>query len=57
MALLSVQEGAADRPVMSEFVSMLSDEVANLPSPKQPIFLCENYGKFNSTANMQVKAS
>lgn len=38
VALLCVQEIAADRPTMSEVVSMLINELATLPSPKQPAF-------------------
>jgi hypothetical protein len=39
IALLCVQEGAADRPTMSDVVAMLSNESAALPYPKQPAFL------------------
>uniref|UniRef100_A0A2N9H7D9 Protein kinase domain-containing protein n=1 Tax=Fagus sylvatica TaxID=28930 RepID=A0A2N9H7D9_FAGSY len=39
IALLCVQEGAADRPTMSDVVAMLSNESAALPYPKQPGFL------------------
>ncbi|KAL5802697.1 hypothetical protein ACOSQ4_031002 [Xanthoceras sorbifolium] len=38
VALLCVQEIAADRPTMSEVVSMLTNEHIVLPSPKQPAF-------------------
>ncbi|XP_057955657.1 uncharacterized protein LOC131149319 [Malania oleifera] len=38
VALLCVQEIAADRPTMLEVVLMLSNELASLPSPKQPAF-------------------
>ena len=38
VALLCVQDSAADRPTMSDIVSMLSSEVAVLPTPKQPAF-------------------
>ncbi|KAJ0102738.1 hypothetical protein Patl1_04506 [Pistacia atlantica] len=38
VALLCVQEKAADRPTMSEVVSMLTNELLVLPSPKQPAF-------------------
>ncbi|KAK3199319.1 hypothetical protein Dsin_022734 [Dipteronia sinensis] len=38
VALLCVQEIAADRPTMSEVVSMLTNEHFILPSPKQPAF-------------------
>lgn len=38
VALLCVQENAADRPTMSEVVSMIKNEIANLPSAQQPAF-------------------
>ena len=38
VALLCVQDSAADRPTMSVVVSMLSSESAVLPTPKQPAF-------------------
>ncbi|TYG71848.1 hypothetical protein ES288_D05G432100v1 [Gossypium darwinii] len=38
VALLYVQEMAADRPTMSEVVSMLSNELTVLNSPKKPAF-------------------
>ncbi|MBA0705535.1 hypothetical protein Golax_017726, partial [Gossypium laxum] len=38
IALLCVQEHAADRPTMSEVVLMLSNELTCLPSPKRPAF-------------------
>ncbi|CAL5010861.1 unnamed protein product [Urochloa decumbens] len=38
IALLCVQENAADRPTMSEVVAMLSSESMTLPEPKQPAF-------------------
>ncbi|KAL6333336.1 hypothetical protein AAG906_028521 [Vitis piasezkii] len=39
VGLLCVQESAKDRPSMSTVLSMLSSEIAHLPSPKQPPFL------------------
>ncbi|KAF7112981.1 hypothetical protein RHSIM_RhsimUnG0173300 [Rhododendron simsii] len=38
IGLLCVQESAADRPTMSDVVSMLSNELMLLASPKQPAF-------------------
>ncbi|GLT83426.1 hypothetical protein SLE2022_017160 [Rubroshorea leprosula] len=38
IALLCVQESATERPTMSDVVSMLSNELTVLPSPKQPAF-------------------
>ncbi|XP_062183080.1 G-type lectin S-receptor-like serine/threonine-protein kinase At1g11330 isoform X2 [Phragmites australis] len=38
IALLCVQENAADRPTMSEVVAMLSSESMTLPEPKHPAY-------------------
>lgn len=38
VGLLCVQDNAADRPTMSYVVSVLSNESATLPPPKQPAF-------------------
>ncbi|CAN6348142.1 unnamed protein product [Urochloa humidicola] len=38
IALLCVQENAADRPTMSNVVSMLSSESTTLPEPKHPAY-------------------
>ena len=38
IGLLCVQESAEDRPTMSDVVSMLINEAAPLPPPKQPAF-------------------
>ncbi|KAM7525165.1 hypothetical protein LguiA_015067 [Lonicera macranthoides] len=38
VGLLCVQEFAKDRPNVSIFLSMLSREIADLPTPKQPAF-------------------
>ncbi|KAL9444249.1 hypothetical protein AB3S75_017434 [Citrus x aurantiifolia] len=38
VALLCVQENAADRPTMSDVISMINNEHLNLPSPKEPAF-------------------
>ncbi|CAN6335785.1 unnamed protein product [Urochloa humidicola] len=38
IALLCVQENAADRPTMSDVVTMLSSELLPLPEPKQSAF-------------------
>ncbi|KAK4850731.1 hypothetical protein QYF36_009346 [Acer negundo] len=38
IGLLCVQESAEDRPTMSDVVSMLINETAPLPPPKQPAF-------------------
>lgn len=39
VGLLCVQETAADRPSMAEVISMITNENATLPDPKQPGFL------------------
>ncbi|CBI38487.3 unnamed protein product, partial [Vitis vinifera] len=39
VGLLCVQESAKERPSISTVLSMLSSEIAHLPSPKQPPFL------------------
>ena len=38
VALLCVQENAADRPTMSDVVVMLSSESLTLPEPKHPAY-------------------
>ncbi|RDX84537.1 Receptor-like serine/threonine-protein kinase SD1-8, partial [Mucuna pruriens] len=39
IGLLCVQERAADRPTMSDVVSMIGNDTVTLPSPKPPAFL------------------
>jgi hypothetical protein len=38
IGLLCVQESPTDRPTMPDVVSMISNEHAPLPTPKQPAF-------------------
>ncbi|OAY67171.1 Cysteine-rich receptor-like protein kinase 25 [Ananas comosus] len=38
VALMCVQENAADRPTMSNVIAMLSSDSTNLPDPKQPAY-------------------
>ena len=38
IGLLCIEENPNDRPAMSDVVSMLGNELAALPSPKQPAF-------------------
>jgi hypothetical protein len=38
VGLLCVQEFAADRPTMSDVISMLTNETTSLPTPKQIAF-------------------
>ncbi|KAI3923617.1 hypothetical protein MKW98_011247 [Papaver atlanticum] len=39
VGLLCVQESAKHRPTMSTVLSMLTSEIVNLPTPKQPAFI------------------
>lgn len=39
IGLLCVQESPADRPTMSDVVSMIGNDTAILPCPKPPAFL------------------
>jgi hypothetical protein len=39
IALLCIQESAADRPTMSDVVAMLNSESIIIPYPKEPAFL------------------
>ncbi|KVH98363.1 Apple-like protein [Cynara cardunculus var. scolymus] len=45
VGLLCVQEHAADRPTMSDVISMLTNENMNLPDPKQPAFFIERHAE------------
>ena len=38
VSLLCVEEGAVDRPTMSDMLSMLTNESTQLPLPKKPAF-------------------
>lgn len=49
IALLCVQERADERPTMSDVDSMLKNEAATLPPPKQPA-----YSHARSTASSTV---
>jgi hypothetical protein len=43
IGLLCVQESPADRPSMSDVISMIANEHVALPEPKQPAFVaCRN---------------
>ncbi|KAI3703531.1 hypothetical protein L1987_73672 [Smallanthus sonchifolius] len=48
VALFCVQENAMDRPVMSDVVSMLTNDTTPLPSPKRSAFF---FGRTASTAS------
>ncbi|KAF8409410.1 hypothetical protein HHK36_005486 [Tetracentron sinense] len=54
VGLLCVQEYAADRPTMSDVVSVLSNELTPLPIPKQPAF---SAGRSVIDANLHSKGS
>jgi hypothetical protein len=48
IGLLCVQESPTDRPTMSDVISMISNEHAPLPTPKQP--------KFSTGRNMDTNS-
>ncbi|XP_070023109.1 G-type lectin S-receptor-like serine/threonine-protein kinase At1g67520 [Nicotiana sylvestris] len=51
VGLLCVQEGAADRPTMSDIISMLGNESMAMPPAKQPAFFTgRNEAESNSSA-------
>jgi len=56
IALLCVQENAADRPTMSDIVTMLSSELVALPEPKQPAFfnVRAKHGELSTTIHSSV---
>ncbi|KAH9763655.1 G-type lectin S-receptor-like serine/threonine-protein kinase [Citrus sinensis] len=57
VALLCVQENAADRPTMLEVISMLTNENVILPSPLQPAFSHVRIAENSSLpANCEVEA-
>ncbi|KAH0646769.1 hypothetical protein KY284_034653 [Solanum tuberosum] len=52
VGLLCVQEGATDRPTMSDVISMLGNESMPLPTPKQPAFFTgRNEAESNSSGD------
>ena len=52
IGLLCVQECPTDRPTMSDVISMISNEHAPLPTPKQPAFsIGQNMIDTNSTVD------
>lgn len=54
IGLLCVQESPADRPAMSEVVSMLSNDQATLTSPKQPAFTVGRTVVLNAAGEVQL---
>jgi hypothetical protein len=58
IGLLCVQERPTDRPTMPDVVSMISNEHAPLPTPKQPTFtIGRNVIDTNSTNDSVEKGS
>ncbi|KAM1508437.1 hypothetical protein ACFX10_017749 [Malus domestica] len=53
VGLLCVQEHAADRPTMSEVISMLTSDVMFLPDPKQPAFYVSKSESGSSQAEIR----
>jgi hypothetical protein len=51
IGLLCVQESSTDRPTMSDVISMISNEHAPLPTPKQPAFFTGRNMDTNSTVD------
>lgn len=57
IALLCVQENAADRPTMSDVIAMLSSELLmDLPEPKQPAFFNVRaaHGELSATTRRSI---
>ncbi|OVA04108.1 Protein kinase domain [Macleaya cordata] len=59
VGLLCVQEFSKDRPTMSTILSMLTSEIATLPSPNQPAFIERriNLSESNSLQKSQESCS
>ncbi|KAL5802702.1 hypothetical protein ACOSQ4_031007 [Xanthoceras sorbifolium] len=55
VGLLCVQESAEDRPTMSDVVSVLINETAPLPSPKQPAFSHVRSNRANAASPISNK--
>ncbi|GKV30851.1 hypothetical protein SLEP1_g39622 [Rubroshorea leprosula] len=53
IALLCVQDDAADRPTMTEVVSMLSSETVAVSNPKQPLFFIKGFSKSLASSSNQ----
>ncbi|CAN6684251.1 unnamed protein product [Malus baccata var. baccata] len=47
VSLLCVEENAADRPTMSDVISMLTNESMELPKPKKPAYYTQGNVDFN----------
>ncbi|GKV30861.1 hypothetical protein SLEP1_g39633 [Rubroshorea leprosula] len=57
VALLCVQDDAADRPTMTEVVFMLSSETAVVPNPRQPIFVVKRFSESLASSSNQGTGS
>ncbi|GLT83090.1 hypothetical protein SLE2022_013990 [Rubroshorea leprosula] len=57
VALLCVQDDAADRPTMTEVVFMLSSENAVVPNPRQPIFVVKRFSESVASSSNQGTGS
>ena len=53
IALLCVQENAANRPTMSDMVAMLSSESMTLPEPKHPAYFHVRMAKEEALASAE----
>lgn len=54
VGLLCVQDIPADRPTMSDVVSMISNETIPLPAPKQPAFFINSSGNRNENCSLHT---
>lgn len=57
VGLLCVQEYAEDRPNVSTVLSMLSREIDDLPSPKQPAFTTRPTCSKKGSSGIQVSVN
>ncbi|KAJ3696051.1 hypothetical protein LUZ60_001428 [Juncus effusus] len=54
IALMCVQDNAADRPTMSEVLAMLNSEIMVLPDPKQPAFIRDMARDLNPSCSVNT---
>ena len=58
VTLFCVQDSTIDRPIVSTVISMLSSEIADLPTPKQPAFIKREMASYTNLAQQgQIKSS
>ena len=58
VGLLCVQDSTRDMPIVSTVISMLSSEIADLPTPKQPAFIEREMASYTDPAQQgQIKSS